>query len=127
MLGNSITMDLISSGVLWYYKSYDHKAAVEEMKKRTPNYYINPLTSMDLYVPDEIKNQFIIWRKGKLRSLRFDPEGMINRMYIGRMYKFAKCFLLNDIGVDVKPILNYYEDKHGLISAGIAVDETQIM
>lgn len=122
MISNSIIMELIADGVQWYYLSYDHKAAVMATNP--------PLTSnvgwAHHWIPDDIQQQFPLWRVGKLRSLRFDPDGMINRMYIGRMFKFAKRFFPQEVGETVKPILNKHNDKHGLINAGIAIDETQI-
>jgi len=125
-------MELISEGVLWYYLSYDHKAAVDELMQggthvnisgasttRRPDYSYFP-------VPDEIKRNHLMWRVGKLRSMRFDPDGMINRMYIGNMYKYAKCFFPYEVGKTVKPILNWHRDRWGLISAGLAIDETTL-
>lgn len=115
-------MQLIANGVQWYYLSYDHKKAMEENKTKPPEH----LPFRQVWVSDEIKQQYPLWRIGKLRILRFDPDGMIKRMYIGRMYKYAKCFFPNQVGVDVKPIIHPNCDDYGLIQAGLAVDETQI-
>lgn len=124
-------MELISEGVQWYYLSYDHKAAVDElMQAGTSVHFSGSAPTKPDYsyfpVPNEVKNNHLVWRVGKLRSMRFDPDGMINRMYIGRMYKYAKVFSPRDMGKTVKPILNWNCDRWGLISAGLAIDETNL-
>lgn len=125
MIGNSIIMQLIADGVKWYYLSYDHKSAIEVLSLQYP--LINPRDKYHYeWIPDEIKKQFPQWKTGKLRSMRFDPDGMINRMYIGHHFKYAKCFFPEQVGRDVKPILHPNSDQYGLIAAGLAVDETQI-
>jgi hypothetical protein len=116
-------MELIANGTLWYYQSYDHKAAIEEMQKLYPTYHVYKNSP----VPDEFKRSNVIWRIGKLRTMTFDPDGMIEKMYVGRSYKFTKKFFPEEIGtVLIKPILNYNNDKYGLIKAGLAVDENLI-
>ena len=127
-------MELIANGVLWHYESYDHKAAVEALKQRglqgkpigytTKNLFEIPTSCYG--VPDTVKAKFFEWKKGKLRSMRFDPDGMISRMYVGRSNKYCKRFLPQDVGKSIKPILNPNADKFGLIQAGLAVDENQI-
>lgn len=124
-------MELISEGVLWRYLSYDHKAAVDELiaKGNTIHFSGSAPTRPDYSyfpVPDEVKRNHLIWRTGKLRSMKFDPDGMINRMYIGNMYKYAKRFMPYEVGKTVKPILHPQNDKWGLIMAGLAIDETTL-
>ena len=128
MIGNSVIMQLIADGVQWYYLSYDHKAASEEFKHQNQynSSYFGDGYNLYFLIPDEIKQNHLLWRKGKLRSMRFDPDGMIYKMYIGHYYKYAKCFLPTEVGINVKPILNSQNDSFGLIAAGLAVDEKLI-
>jgi len=114
MIGNSIIMELIANCVLWHYESYDHKAAMAE------------LVWLNNSLPDELKQKHAHMKVGKLRTMRFDPDGMIARMYVGRSFKYAKRFFPQDVGVSIKPILNPNDDKFNLISAGLAVDENVI-
>lgn len=132
MIGNSVIMELIADGVLWHYESYDHKAAVEELKQRNSQGKPMGYTTKNLFelenscygIPDTVKTKFFEWKIGKLRSMRFDPDGMIERMYIGRSSKYTKRFFPNEVGIRVKPILNSNDDKFGLIQAGLAIDES---
>lgn len=113
-------MELIANGTHWYYESYDHKAAKEEIRLNNPN---TPDEYLGEYVPNEVKQNHIVWRKGKLRSLKFDPDCLIQVMYVGRNHRFAKSFLPFHVGQSIKPILHIQADKYNLIKAGIAVDE----
>lgn len=122
MIGNSVLMELIANGTLWYYESYDHKAAIEDLKLQYPNLNI----CKDDGVPIELKQKHLLWRIGKLRNMTFDPDGMAQKMYIGRSLKYTKCFYPQDVGNRVKPILNIHSDKLGLIKAGFAVDESSL-
>jgi len=122
MIGNSVLMELIANGVLWYYQSYNHKAAVEEMKLK--NEIPSGYNHKQMYVPDEYKRNHIIWRVGKLRTMTFDPEGMIKKMYVGRSSKYTKLFFPTEVGTPrIKPIVNISQDKYGLIKAGYAIDD----
>ena len=58
--------------------------------------------------------------------MKFDPDGMIAKMYVGRSFKYTKRFFPQEVGVSIKPIINASGDKHGLIQAGLAVDENLI-
>jgi len=93
MIGNSILMELISNGTLWYYQSYDHKAAIDEMRMNgmLPDYVVND-QYRTMSVPIEFKRSNLVWRIGKLRTMTFDPDGFVKKMYVGRSFKFTKCF-----------------------------------
>jgi hypothetical protein len=117
-------MELITNGTLWYYESYDHKAAVEELKLTNQNQISYKFPSE--YIPDEVKRNHIVWRIGKLRTMMFDPDGMIQKMYVGRSFKYTKRFFPNQVGQTIKPIINVKTDKLGLIKAGLAVDESSL-
>lgn len=124
MIGNSVIMELIANCVLWHYESYDHKAAIAEFgNPYSPNadkaWLINSL-------PDELKEKYAHMKVGKLRTMKFDPDGMVAKMYVGRSFKYCKAFFPQDVGVSIKPILNPNDDKFNLIKAGLAVDENQI-
>ena len=125
MIGNSVIMELIANGTLWYYESYDHKAAIKEMRLHSPSTGTSMFND-NQYVSHEVKQNHIVWRKGKLRLLKFDPDGMIQVMYVGRSHRFAKSFIPQNVGVTLKPILNVNGDKLGLIKAGLAIDETSL-
>ncbi len=123
MIGNSVLMELIANGTLWYYISYDHKAAIAELQLRYPHHDIH----MKEYVPDELKIKYKVLRIGKLRTLMFDPDGFIKKMYVGRSFKYNKMFFPSEVGtIRIKPIINPQADKYGLIQAGLAVDETTL-
>jgi hypothetical protein len=120
-------MELIANGVQWYYLSYDHKRAIEALSQQYPLINATPKKGFHHeWIPDEIKQQFPLWKMGKLRSMRFDPDGMINRLYVGHMFKYAKCFFPSQLGKELKPILHPNSDTYGLIKAGLAIDETLI-
>jgi hypothetical protein len=124
MIGNSIIMELIMDGVLWWYISYDHKAALETFNQIYPDSKLaNNFSPVVGFVPPEILTGHVMWRVGKIRSMKFDSDGLIERMYIGHSSKFAKRFFPSEVGKFVKPILKSYNDKYGLLSAGLAVDE----
>lgn len=111
--------DLIFSGVKFSYKSYDHKAAIEDMRNAYPN---NSLIRMaNVPVPHAIQDKHIVWRIGKLRAIAFNPDGKMVRFKIGN--KFYKSFGLSDFGVNVKPVISMFEDKYDLINKGLAVEE----
>ena len=133
MIGNSVIMELIADGVLWHYESYDHKAAVEELMQMGMNVHISgaataPRPDYSYYtVPDQMKLKHADMKVGKLRTMKFDPDGMIAKMYVGRSFKYAKAFFPQEIGTErIKPILNINCDKYNLIQAGLAVDENQL-
>ena len=130
MIGNSVIMELIADCVKWHYESYDHQAAMTEIKQMsniphtTKNLFENPNSCYG--VPDELKVKHAHMKIGKLRSMRFDPDGMIERMYVGRSSKYAKRFFPQQVGVNIKPIININCDKHGLIPRGLAIDESSL-
>jgi len=124
MIGNSIIMELIANCVLWHYESYDHKAAMAEFGN--PYHPKADKVWLNNSLPDELKEKHAHRKVGKLRTMKFDPDGMISKMYVGRSFKYAKRFFPQDVGVSIKPILNPNDDKFNLISAGLAVDENLI-
>jgi hypothetical protein len=126
MIGNSVIMELIADTVLWYYLSYDHKKAVEEAKRLDLQGKFIGYPDSCYNIPDALKAKFVEWKTGKLRLLKFDSDGMIFKLYIGRSSRYAKGFFPNEVGTIVKPILNINGDKYGLIATGLAVDESQI-
>jgi len=123
-------MELIANAVKWHYESYDHKAAVEEIRQtkhviKTTNHF-DGFNFRSYPISDELKQKYAHMKIGKLRTMKFDPDGMIQKMYVGRSNKYAKAFFPQDVGDTIKPILNPNDDKFGLIQAGLAVDETQL-
>lgn len=132
MIGNSVIMELIANGVLWHYESYDHKAAVEEIMEtkhliKTTN-HLNGFDYRTYPITDELKEKYGHMKVGKLRTMKFDPDGMIQKMYVGRSFKYAKAFFPQEIGTErIKPILNKNDDKFDLIKAGLAIDETTLI
>jgi len=125
MIGNSVLMELIANGTLWYYQSYNYKAAVEEFKLNNKNSYPTQHIPSE-YIGINLKQKHKVMRIGKLRTMTFDPDGMVQKMYIGRSFKFTRRFFPEQVGVDVKPIINIHADKYGLIKAGLAVDESTL-
>lgn len=125
MIGNSVIMELIADCVKWYYESYDYRAAKDEMDRVHPP-DPNSCGVWD-YMPPELMEKYAHMKTGKLRSLKFDPDGMISRMYVGRNHRYAKAFFPQDVGVKIKPILNKNDDKFGLIKAGLGVDESSLI
>lgn len=125
MISNSILMELIANGTLWYYQSYDHRAAIDEMRMNgmLPSY----VDDYNFGVPIEFRRSNIVWRIGKLRTMTFDPDGFVRKMYVGRSFKFTKCFFPRDVGtVLIKPIINPQEDKYNLIKDGLAINENKL-
>lgn len=117
-------MDLIADGVLWWYISYDYKAALEAYNQIHPDSKLaSNFSSVINFLPPQILTGHVKWRVGKLRTVKFDPDGLVSRIYIGRSSMYAKRFFPNEVGEFVKPILKSYNDKYGLLSAGLAVDE----
>ena len=93
MIGNTLLMKLICDGVIWYYQSYDHKAAVKDMLASNNHYYMESFNrTHDMYVPNDVQEKHRIWRTGKLWTVRFDPDGIVSKIYVGHYLKYAKCF-----------------------------------
>lgn len=92
------------NGGQFEYLSYDHKKAKDEFLT-TPKgkEYIDPIIwthnemrRVDKWdIPDEIREKYSYWRKGKLRRVEFSPTGTIYRLYIGAKYAvpFYECRL----------------------------------
>jgi hypothetical protein len=123
MLENNHILDAVSQNLLWYYQSYDHQKAVEYVEN-SQGVRLTPYNRRH-GIPDEIKVLFEVWRIGKVRQIKFNNQGFIQRMYIGKRY--AKSFWHSELGTKVKPIFETpYQDQYGLIPAGVAVTIDQI-
>lgn len=112
VLGYDKLFKLIVSGVRFDYVSYDHKKYMIEYNESDEfaNYrsvYLNP-KSWD--VPDSLKDKYRIVKKGKLRSIQFNPMGKACRFSIGS--KFSKKYTIDDFGVKVIPCIDI--DEHPL-------------
>lgn len=122
--------DFIFLGVKWEYESYDYKAARTEHRQEllnNSNYMLMSKHSgfhaldCDPPIPYEIRQNHIVWRTGKLRNINIAPDGVMYKFLIGN--KFNKTFYLDDVGVKVKPRIYLSDDKLGLISKGLAIEE----
>ena len=74
-------MELIANAVKWHYISYDHKAAVDEIMQtrhlvKTTN-QANGFKFRTYPITDELKEKYEHMKVGKLRTMKFDPDGMI--------------------------------------------------
>lgn len=120
MIPYDIIKELVVSGIMYSYESYDHNAAVEEYKMNGVKIFnFNNYHSWD--IPIEIKLNHVVWRKGKLRQIQFDSKSNMVSFLIGN--KRYKRFYINDFGVSVKPIIFKSDDKYNLISQGLAVED----
>jgi hypothetical protein len=118
MLENKHILSAVTQNVLWYYESYDHQKAVEHMENSQGHTYKFKLHGHD--IPNDIKRLFSVWRIGKLRQMRFNNQGMIQRVFIGKRYN--KSFWHVELGIKAKPIFeSQHHDPYGLIQAGVAV------
>jgi len=114
-----IFKELILKGVNEFmYESYDHKSAVEHGAK--PN--TKATDWMD--VPDQLKQKFLIWRRGKIRDMAFCPDGGIKKIYVSNKFLYKKVFYPTQFGLTVKPIIFESDDEHGLIKKGLAHKQT---
>lgn len=78
-------------GGKFQYLSYDHHKALAEYK--TSNAYADESKSFEYfseeykpdkwYLPKELIAKHAYWRDGKLRSVEFNPDGTIKRVYVG--------------------------------------------
>lgn len=113
---------LVNSRIYYEYESYDHKLAYDECIN-SPEYNFGKEWDKIIpsgFIPDKIKEKYIIKRIGKLRQLTFSPNMYINRIVIGN--KYNKTYYINDFGRKVKPILIKEMDEFNLIGKGIALD-----
>jgi hypothetical protein len=130
MIPYELLKEFIFHGVRFSYESYDHKKALEEIRELEKqgifqNQMFGYRTSTfdpSYGVPDEIKQNHIVWRTGKLRLVYFDKNGKMCRFKIGQ--RWAKNFYLNDFGVRVKPMIFKSDDYLDLIGQGLAVEES---
>jgi len=91
------------NGGRFEYLSYDHALAKEHFLRTDEGEKLNQLDCLfneypafDKWdIPKEIRDQYSYWRNGKLRSIQFNPDGSILRVYIGakRARTFYKCDL----------------------------------
>lgn len=131
MLSQEIIKHLIVSGVKFKYKSYNHKKAVEEIKEIEAKNGVVSYTDKNMFqlqhscwsIPQEIKDKHEVWRYGKLWEVHFNRFGDVDKMYIGAMFKFKKCFWVNEMGNTVKPMIFKTDDKYDLISQGLAIED----
>ena len=129
MIPYQILKELLVEGVRFTYQSYDHKKAVLEMSnnshisptQKNANYYFG-LPESCWGVPEEVKQNNLVWRIGKLRQITFDKNGKMVMFKIG--CRWSKTFYLDDFGVKVKPMIFKSDDVHDLIGQGLAVEET---
>lgn len=93
------------------YKSFDFKKASLEYEKTeewenmcriNDSFCHIGLKLKDKYqIPVEIREKYSYWRKGKLRSVHFNPNGSIYKVLIGA--KYAVTFYNNNLsGVKFK-------------------------
>jgi len=98
-------LDHALNGGKFQYLTYDHKKALEEFKG-TQEY--QNICQVDLMchssgkpkinkhdIPKEIRDNYPIWRNGKIRNVEFNPDGEIRRIKIGA--KFSLNFYEDDI------------------------------
>lgn len=116
--------DCIFLGVKYKYESFDYVKALNEYNDylhASGQIKINDyVTYSAIDIPDNIKENCIVWRIGKIREINFDPEGKMWKFYIGN--KRAKRFFCSDFGVKVFPIINKIDDKYDLIGQGLAIE-----
>ena len=122
-----IIKELIINGVRFKYLSYNHKKALEFINctsNNTANNYNNNGFPFPYYgITNELKDQFPIWRTGRIWEITFNRVGEIVKVYIGKNPKFKKAFYIQDFGIKFKPILFISDDKHNLITNNLAVEE----
>jgi hypothetical protein len=128
MMPYEYIVNLIVSGVKFKYLSYDHRAAVEELKGNPSNLNVGHLGNHMFsppeehwIIPDEIKQNHLVWRTGKIRDVSFNPNGKMFKFRIGA--RRAKAFYLSDFGVNVKPIIFKSDDNLNLINQGLAIED----
>jgi hypothetical protein len=93
------------NGGKFQYLTYDHAKALEEFKGTKQ---FQDMCQYDLMlcgsgkpkvnkhdIPKEIRDNYPLWRNGKIRNVEFNPEGEIKRIKIGA--KFSLNFYENDI------------------------------
>lgn len=83
------------NGGKFEYQSFDFKKAAaeyqdtEEWKKHVDSayFYNQKITLKDKYqIPEQIRDKYILWRIGKLRSVEFSPSGQPYRIKLGAKY-----------------------------------------
>jgi hypothetical protein len=112
VLGYDKLFQLIVSGVRFDYVSYDHKKAMSEYNESDEfaDYRLSYRNPKSWDIPDSLKDKYRVIRKGKLRSIQFNPVGKVWRFSIGS--KFSKTYSINDFGVKVIPYIDI--DEHPL-------------
>lgn len=83
------------NGGKFEYQSFDFKKAASEYEqtdewKRTQesaDFFNQRVNLKDKYqIPEEIRDKYILWRIGKLRSIEFGPSGKPYRIKLGAKY-----------------------------------------
>ena len=116
---DNVIKSFILSGCKFQYESYDHKKAAEFYLNEYKGIKFGLGIPQSYDMPDEIKEQFKIYKIGKLRSVDISPIGSIYRAKIGQ--KYSKTYYCADFGIKVKPILTKKQDKHNLINNNFAI------
>jgi hypothetical protein len=129
MIPYQAIQEFVVNGIKFSYESYDHKKAMEEIRELERQGKPIPYGMKNFFefvnscfgIPDEIKQNHIVWRTGKLREVYFNSDGKMYRFKIG--HHWYKNFYIDDFGVKVKPMIFKSDDKYNLIAQGLAVEE----
>lgn len=98
-------LNIITSGCLFRYYSYNHKEALKEYHSDDKYSIVRihiPHPNC-FFMPDELKEKYKVEKIGKLREIRFAPNGRACHFKIGA--KYSKTFFLDDFYKNVFPIL----------------------
>jgi hypothetical protein len=121
--------DCIFLGVKYKYESYDHQKAILEFNDHLHKIgklrVDENLIDSNEFIPDNIKQNCIVWRIGKIRKIKFNPQGKMWIFYIGN--RRAKRFFCDDFGIKVFPIIHKIDDKYNLINQNLAIDIETIL
>lgn len=87
-------MNIIISGCKFKYISYDHKKALEEYKNSEEYVHISNLIPDPDYssMPDKLKLKYGIYKIGKLREIRFAPNGKAYKFRIENKMDSSKFY-----------------------------------
>jgi len=127
MIPYQALLKIVTEGCRFSYESYDHLKAYQEVKALGVNVVYQANNYFEVFdscygIPDYIKQKHLVWRTGKLRSIKFSPDGKMFKFYIGA--RRAKVFFLDDFGIKVKPMIFKSDDTYDLIGQGLAIEET---
>lgn len=109
-LSNRQLLDIVVSGCVFAYNSYDHAKAEEEFIGNDG--YNQDIEALSIFgnggvvscydLPDELKEKHKVWRIGKIRQISFAPNGEATKFIIGARY--FKTYYMDDFGVNVFPL-----------------------